>query len=138
MDFKKRIKIRYLTAVVYIVLGLALAALSVILESENEFVSPFSLALIVMGFARIRKLAVITKNEASLKRREIAENDERNVYIMRGAKSAAFTSYMLLAGIAVIVLLFLEYTLIAQCIGYSVCALALIYWVCYWIYYKKS
>jgi hypothetical protein len=138
MDFKKRIKIRYLTAVVYIVLGLTLAALSVILESENEFVSPFSLALIVMGFARIRKLAVITKNEASLKQREIAENDERNVYIMLKAKNAAFSAYMLLAGIAVIALMFLEYTLIAQCIGYSVCALALIYWVCYWVYYKKS
>ena len=138
MDFKKRIKIRYLTAVVYIVLGLALAALSVILESENEFVSPFSLALIVMGFARIKRLALITKDEASLKQREIAENDERNVYIVLKAKNAAFSAYMLLAGIAVIVLLFLEHTLIAQCIGYSVCALALLYWVCYWVYYKKS
>ena len=138
MDFKKRIKIRYLTAVVYIVLGLALAALSFFLEGENEFVSPFSFALIVIGIARIRKLSLITRNEASLKQREIAEGDERNIYIMLKARSAAFNIYVLLAGIAVIVLLFLEYSFAAQCIGYSVCALALIYWVCYWIYYKKS
>ena len=138
MDYKKKLKIRLYTAITFAVIGIAMMVLSFILENANEFLSPYGLALFVIGCVRIKEYFRITKNESTLKNREIAETDERNIAISNKAKSFAFTLYIVFAAIAVIVLEILKMADIAALIGSTVCVLILIYWISYFIIRKKS
>lgn len=138
MEFKKKLKIRLWVAISYIVLGIAMATVAIVSKTENQFISSFGLALTVMGIARVRNYFLITKNEDTLRKREIAETDERNVSITNKARSAAFTVYILLAGVFVIVMRLLDKIEISVWVSYSVALLVFIYWICYIIYQKKS
>ncbi|MBE6582404.1 MAG: hypothetical protein E7648_03975 [Ruminococcaceae bacterium] len=138
MEFKKKLKIRLWVAISYIVLGIAMATVSIVSKTENQFTSSFGLALTVMGIARVRNYFLITKNEDTLRKREITETDERNVSIVNKARSTAFTVYILLAGIFVIVMGFLDKIEISIWVSYSVALLVFVYWICYIIYQKKS
>ncbi|MBR6513824.1 MAG: hypothetical protein IKT46_03210 [Clostridia bacterium] len=135
MDFKKRMKIRLWTNIIYIVLGVAMIAAGFITKTDNEFVSSFGLTLTVVGLALIKK-NIITSEE-KLKRREIAENDERNIAIVHKARSWAFSFYVILGCLAVIVLSLLSLQDIASWIGVGVFSLIAIYWICYFIVRKK-
>lgn len=138
MEFKKKLKIRLWVAISYIVLGIAMATVAIVSKTENQFISSFGLALTVMGIARVRNYFLITKNEDTLRKREIAETDERNVSITNKARSAAFTVYILLAGVFVIVMRLLDKIEISVWVSYSVALLVFVYWICYIIYQKKS
>lgn len=135
MDFKKRMKIRLWTNIIYIVLGVAMIVVGLITKTDNEFVSSFGLTLTVVGLALIKK-NIITSEE-KLKRREIAENDERNIAIVHKARSWAFSFYVILGCLAVIVLSLLSLQDIASWIGVGVFSLIAIYWICYFIVRKK-
>ena len=138
MEFKKKLKIRLWVAISYIALGIAMATVAIVSKTENQFISSFGLALAVMGIARIRNYFLITKNEDTLRKREITETDERNVSIVNKARSAAFTVYILLAGVFVIVMGLLDKIEISVWVSYSVALLVFVYWICYIIYQKKS
>lgn len=138
MEFKKKLKIRLWVAISYIALGIAMATVAIVSKTENQFISSFGLALTVMGIARVRNYFLITKNEDTLRKREITETDERNVSIVNKARSAAFTVYILLAGIFVIVMGLLDKIEISVWVSYSVALLVFVYWICYIIYQKKS
>ena len=138
MNFKKKLKIRLYVAIAYIVLGLALMVGFNLLAPQNEFFSYFGFALVIMGIARIRNYFLITKNNKTLQKQEIAESDERNIYIAQRAKSIAFLVYIIAAGLVVITLHILNKTVLATTISYTVCALIFIYWVSYFIISKKS
>lgn len=135
MDFKKRMKIRLWTNIIYILLGIAMIAVGFITKTENEFVSSFGLTLTVVGLALIKK-NIITSEE-KLKRREIAENDERNIAIVNKARSWAFSFYVILGCFAVIVLSLLSLHDIAGWISVGVFSLIAIYWICYFIVRRK-
>ena len=135
MDFKKRMKIRLWTNIIYIILGVAMIAVGLITKTDNEFVSSFGLTLTVVGLALIKK-NIITSEE-KLKRREIAENDERNIAIVHKARSWAFSFYVILGCLAVIVLSLLSLQDIASWIGVGVFSLIAIYWICYFIVRRK-
>ena len=135
MDFKKRMKIRLWTNIIYIVLGVAMIAAGFITKTDNEFVSSFGLTLTVVGLALIKK-NIITSEE-KLKRREIAENDERNIAIVHKARSWAFSFYVILGCLAVIVLSLLSLHDIARWISVGVFSLIAIYWICYFIVRKR-
>lgn len=138
MDFRKKLKIRLWVAISYIVLGIAMTTVAIVSRTENQFISSFGLALAVMGIARIRNYFLITKNEDTLRKREITETDERNVSIVNKARSTAFTVYILLAGIFVIVMGLLDKIELSIWVSYSVALLVFVYWICYLIYQKKS
>ncbi len=138
MDFKKKIKVRLLVGIIYIVLGIAMAIVAVVSKTENQFISAFGFALTVIGIVRIRNYFLITKNDETLKKQEIIETDERNVSIVNKARSAAFTVYILLAGLSVIAMGLLNKMEISIWVSYSVALLVFIYWICYLIYQKKS
>ena len=135
MDFRKRMKIRLWTNIIYILLGIAMIVVGFITKTENEFVSSFGLTLTVVGLALIKK-NIITSEE-KLKRREIAENDERNIAIVNKARSWAFSFYVILGCLAVIVLSLLSFHDIAGWISVGVFSLIAIYWICYFIVRKK-
>ncbi len=138
MDYKKRLKIRLNTAIIYIILGIVMIAGTFVTKTDNDFLSSFGFALVIMGLVRVRNYCMITKNEDTIKRRQIIETDERNISIIHKARSLTFSIYVFLSSVAVIILSFLSLHEVARWIAFSVCLLVLIYWICYFVYQKKS
>ena len=137
MDFKKKMKQRLYLAVSYIVFGAALALAALVTKSENQFLSAFGIALAVMGVLRLFQYRRITKNTDSLRKRQLAETDERNRMIAERAKSWTFSFSLMAAGIAVIVLSVLGKHNLAQPISWVMCGMVLLYWVFYHIANRK-
>ena len=137
MDFKKKLKTRLYVAITYIVLGIILIGWGFFAQTNNNYMSYLGLALAVIGCVRIRNYVIITRNDESIKKRQIAETDERNISIMHKARSAAFLVYILISCAVVITLSVLNLHDIAKWIGYSVLSLVVIYWICYWVYQRK-
>ena len=132
------LKLRLNVAITYIVLGVILIVGTFITKTENDFISTFGFMMILMGLVRIRNYRIITKDEDTIRKQQIIETDERNISIVHKAKSAAFAVYTFILGAAVIVLSFIGMHEAAKWVAYSVCLLVVIYWICYFIYQKKS
>jgi len=137
MDFRKRLKVRLITAIVYIVLGVGMIVAGIVMQTGNSALSSCGAALLVMGIARVRQYVRITKSEDTLRRQEIRETDERNLYVMHRAKSIAFNIYLLLDCVAVIVLEILQKDDLSALLAIHVFALVILYWVAYWILQKR-
>ena len=138
MDYKKKLKQRLYIAVIYIALGVMMIAGTAVIKTDNDFMSSFGFAIIVMGLVRIRNYFMITKNEDTIRKQEIIETDERNIAIQNKAKSATFSIYTLLLATAVIILSLFNMHETAKWLAYAVLLLVAIYWVCYMVYQKKS
>jgi VIT1/CCC1 family predicted Fe2+/Mn2+ transporter len=138
VNFRKKLKTRLYTGIAYIILGIAMTAVSIICKIENQFISSLGLALAVIGIVRIRNYFIITKDDESVRRREIAETDERNVSIANKARGAAFILYIFIVSLFVIVMGIIDKSEIALWASYSVALLVAIYWICYIVYQKKS
>lgn len=138
MDFKKKLKIRLFIAIGYLIIGPAMIVVFHIIKTENDFLSSFGFALTVIGIAQIRKYFIITKNEETIAKRQIAETDERNISIANKAKSISFMIYVLLASVSVIILEICNKTQLAIILSGTVCVLVLSYWISYWIIHKRS
>lgn len=138
MDYKKKLKQRLYIAVIYIALGVMMIAGTFMVKTDNDFISSFGFAIIVMGIVRIRNYFMITKNEDTIRKQEIIETDERNIAIQNKAKSATFSIYTLLLATAVIILSLFNMHEIAKWLAYAVLLLVAIYWICYLVYQKKS
>ncbi len=138
MDYKKKLKMRLFFGIGYIVLGLALILTFCLIVTENDYLSSFGFALIVVGAVRVRNYFLINKNEETLKKHEIAETDERNIAIANKAKSIAFIIYIIAMGISIIVLQILHKSELASVLSGTMCFLLLVYWISYFIIRKKS
>ena len=138
MDYKEKLKQRLYIAIIYIALGVMMIAGTFAIKTDNDFISTFGFAIIIMGIVRIRNYRIITKDEDTIRKQQIIETDERNISIIHKAKSAAFAVYTFILGAAVIVLSFIGMHEVAKWVAYSVCLLVVIYWICYFIYQKKS
>lgn len=138
MDFYRKLKIRLYIAVIYMAIGIMMIAGEIIIKTENSFMSSFGFALVVISAARIRKYFLITRSDVTIRKQEIAETDERNLSIQNKAKSTSFSIYALVSSLAVIALSIFNLHDIAEGIACSVCILIMIYWICYWVYQKKS
>ena len=86
MAFEKKMKQRRIIALSYIALGLALAIADVLMDSENYFFCSFGVALLVMGILRLRRYRKITASDQTMRKQELAENDERTRMISERAK----------------------------------------------------
>ena len=138
MDYKKKLKSRLNLAITYIVLGVIFIAVTFISENENDFISAFGFAMIIMGIVRIRNYRMITKDENTIRKQQIIETDERNISIIHKAKSIAFSIYIMIMSAVVIILSLFNMHNISKYIAYSVWLLIVIYWVAYFVYQKKS
>lgn len=136
MDFKKTLKSRLYIAIIYIVLGIIIFA-AFINRQDDNYISTFGFILTLLGIVRIRNYFLITKDDETIKKQQIIETDERNLAIISKAKSTAFSIYVILSCLSVIILSFLNMHNIAQLISYSVSLLVVLYWICYLIYQKK-
>ena len=137
MEFKKKLKQRFLLAVSYMVLGLFLIAAGFATGFENYFLSSFGFALVVMGILRLIRHRKVTANEKTIRQQELAENDERTRMIAERARSWAFSYSIMAAGIVVIVLSLMGRHEEALPFSWYVCAMVVLYWICFLIIRKK-
>ena len=137
MEFKKKLKIRWYTAAVFILLGIALIVVAVLGSFENDFFVAYGGALIVMGILRLIQHRRITKDEKSVRSREVAESDERFRMISERARSLAFSWSIVAAGIVVIVLSLMGKHDAAQPFAWYVCGMAALYWI-FWVILGKK
>ena len=137
MDFEKRIKMRLLVAVSYMILGLVLIITAVISKTENNFIPAFGIALLVMGIIRLIQHRKITRDENTKRKRELAETDERNVMMVERARSWAFSLSIVIAGIGVIILSLLGFQELVQPLAWFVCLMTLLYWLCWLVIRRK-
>lgn len=138
MDFKNKMKKRLYMSVILVLIGVLMAAVPFISKSENTFISSYGAALAACGAVKISQYCKTMKSEESMRKREIMENDERNISIANRAKSMTFSFYVILCGIAIIVLGFMGRYDSAQMISLSVCALLAIYLCSYFYISKRS
>ena len=137
MEFKKKLQARLYIAVSYIVIGLVLIAADALNHLENQFFFSFGMTLIVMGILRLIRHRKVTKDEAAIRRQEVAETDERTLMMAEKARSWAFSYSILIAGIIVIVLSLLGKRDAAQPFAWYVCGQITLYWICWLILRKK-
>ena len=135
MSFEKKLKVRLYTAIAIGIIGIALIVTGFFTQTET--VSSLGLIFFVVGLARVAQYKAITKNADTLKKRKIAETDERNVMIWTKARSLSFTVCIIVAALAIIVLNILGYDMIAQVVSYSMFSFVAIYWICYFIISRK-
>ena len=138
MDFKKKLKTRLFLSIACIVSGLAMLVIFNIIKAGNNFLTSFALGLTVVGIARVRNYFLITKNDESIRKQEIAETDERNIAIVNQAQSISFIIYIMLTVVAITVLHLFDQTLLATTLSVSFCILLIIYLISYWIINKRS
>ena len=138
MDFEKKLKSRLNIGIGYIVTGIILIILSITKVIENEYLESFGIVLAVMGILRIIQYKRITKNNETIRNREIAETDERNIAIIHKSKSMAFGLYMLIACVLVIVFEIMGRAEYSNIMALNIFGLVFLYWISYFIYNKKS
>ena len=138
MEFKNKLKTRLFVAIGFILIGLGMIVAFNIMENGHEFLSTFGPALVIVGIARLVRYLRIVKTEEALKKQEILETDERNIAIANKAKSYAFTLFLALVAIAIIVVNFMDLTLYTQILFAVMCTLVLLYWICYFIIRARS
>ena len=137
MEFKKKLQARLYIAVSYIVIGLVLIAADALNHFENQFFFSFGITLMVMGILRLIRHRKITKDDASIRKQELTETDERNRMMSERARSWAFTFSILIAGIAVIVLSLLGKHDAALPFAWYVCGMVVLYWI-FWLILRKK
>jgi hypothetical protein len=137
MEFEKKLKKRILTARIFLIAGPLLMAVSIWQNLDNEFFFAWGTALMVIGIVRLRQYRKLMASPEAMRAREVAETDERNVMLANKAKSYAFFWYVLICGVAVIVLEFMNQVQIATVLAFSVCFLVLLYWISYYVLRRK-
>lgn len=137
MDFEKKLKIRLYTAIAYTAIGIIMIVVFNLFKNDNNFLSYFGAGILVCGIARIRNYFLITKNEDTIRKRKIAETDERNIFISQRAKTAAFNVYIIIVCTAVIIFGIIGKNELTVILEFTVCILVFIYWISYWIISKK-
>ena len=137
MEFKKKMKQRFVIAISYILLGIVLLLAAFAGKSDNYFFTSFGIALMLMGILRLFQYRKITASDQALRKRELAESDERNRMMAERARSWAFSFSIMAAGILVIVLNLLGYNEEALPFAWFVCGMVALYWVC-WLIIKRK
>lgn len=135
MDFAKKLKIRLYTAITFIFTGILFIVTGVIVS--NEMPSSLGLMFCVIGIARIRQYFVINKNEESFNKRKVAETDERNVMIWTKARALAFSIYIVISCLGVILLYLFNLSKYGIVLALNLWVLTVIYWICYFITKRK-
>lgn len=137
MEYRDKLKKRLNLGIAYIVIGVLMIASGFVLENTDTFISSFGFALALMGVVRIRNYKLITRNDDTIRKQEIAETDERNIALANKARSWAFFLYVMGASILVIILQFTPMRDTATLIAYTVCILVVLYWISYWVLRRK-
>ena len=125
-----------IVVLVYLFLGAALLALG-IAEVADAFWSGMGAALMAVGVIRLAQMFRYRKDEAYREKLELEVSDERNQFLRNKAWAWAGYLFILISGIAVIVLEIAGQHLLSMVASCVVCLMLVLYWICFWILAKK-
>lgn len=138
MDFKKKLKTRLYWGISKIILGVLIIVGANVLWQNIEGLWGIGLGLTVAGVVNLRNYFLITKNEETIKKQQIAESDERFIAIAHKAASITFSVYTTVSAITIIALVVMDRGTLAVPIGCSAIFLILIYRISYVIISKLN
>lgn len=136
MSFTKKMKIRYYSAFALLIIGIALWIY--FSYSKNDMASSFGTAFIIIAAARIIQYIRLRKIPEAMQKREIAEEDERNILIWTKARSLTLSSYAVIISILSVVLYVTNHSQTAKILSYSLLLLLSLYYICYFVIRKKN
>ena len=90
-----------------------------------------------VGISQLVRLYRYKKDRKYRESVDIRDSDERNRFLVSKAWSAAAVTYIVLNGIAVIVLRILGYYMYSQWAAWNGCILLVLYWLC-WLWASKK
>lgn len=137
MEFKKKLKQRLYVNLFWAIFGLFLIAFWCIWQPENTYPLSLGITFVIMGILRMRQYRQDTNDEKTIRRKELAETDERNRMMLERAKSWAFSFSVFFAGDVAIILSLLGKHETAQIFAWYLCAMTALYWICWNIIRKK-
>ena len=123
-------------AVILISIGAALF-LSGVLGVVDSYWSGMGGGVLGVGSVRLVRVIRYHKDEAYRENADVQAKDERNVFLAGKAWSWAGSLYVILTGIAVVVLKIAGYGELSTWAAYSVCLMILLYWLSYLWLRKK-
>ena len=103
----------------------------------NSMMAGMGTALVTVCTINLIRLRNIAKDPQRLRQMEIAQHEERNIYISNLAAKAAMVTTIGLEYVAMVVMVFLKKDEIASALGFLVCGQLLIY-VFFSRYYNKK
>ena len=122
--------------IILLVIGVVLMALG-IAEIIDEYWSGMGGGFIAVSVLRLIRLHRLSKDENYREKLETEVTDERNRFLRNKAWAWAGYLFILITGIAVIVLKIVGQDLLSLAASYAVCLMLILYWVAYLILRKK-
>lgn len=123
-------------ALFWIALGILLFAAAVTGVADSVF-SGMGGGFLGVGGLQLVRYFRYQKDSEFREKWDTENTDERNRFLSGKAWAWASTLYVILGGIGVIVLHIVGYREIAFAISYSICALLILYWICYLVLRRK-
>lgn len=137
MDFRKKLRYRIVASVIILIIGIVLNVLSAVNVLKSEFLGSLGFTFIFIGALRLINTYKSMTDEERCNKERIKETDERNLKIWGDARRFAFSVYVILVFIAVVVCEILGKSLIADVLSLSLCALFAVYLIFIVILSKK-
>ncbi len=139
MEFKKKIKQRTAMQIGWLLIILISSAIAFVVGNQavREFVIPFASIVVVISGSKIYSNIILLRDDEKLKKREIAETDERNLSLIMRARGMTFVIGIYSACVAILILSLLDFQREMQVIAYCMCFLLVLYFAVYYILQRK-
>ena len=129
-------KRRILSYIILILLGAALMILGSI-GSIDDFWSGMGSGLLAVSVIRLLRMYRLDRDDDYRQQMEIEVKDERNAFLRQKAWAWAGYLFILIAGVAVILLKVLGQDLLSLAASWAVCLILVLYWGSYLILKRK-
>lgn len=127
---------RVIMSVIWVILGLALIALS-FAGKVDEFWNGMGFGMAIIGALQLLRTHRFMKNEKYREAVEIAETDERNHFIRSKAWAWAGYLFVIIVGVSVVIFKIAGQDLLAHAACIAVCLLMVLYWIVYHVLKRK-
>ena len=133
----KKTDLRLAFSVLWLIIGLALIALSVTDVLTDPVYSGMGGALTAVGALQLLRQLRYRRDPEYREKVETTENDERNQFLALKSWRIAGTAGIVVLGVASLVAAFIGERTVQLTLSYSVCLLVCIYWVSYVLLSRK-
>jgi len=120
----------------WVLLGVTLVILCVA-DVVDSFWSGMGGGMIGVGMAQLIRFRRAERDQQYREEQEIKASDERNVFLQGKAWQWAATLYVIISGVAVVVLKILGQEQLSMAASFSICGLVILYWVSWLVLQKK-
>jgi len=127
---------RIIAYIIYLLLGAVLLGLG-FAEIVDEFWCGMGAGLVAVAVLRLVRMYRISNNETYREKVETEAKDERNHFIRNKAWAWAGYLFILIAGVAVIILKVMGQDLLSMMASYAICLILILYWGAYMILNRK-